>query len=468
MKDCLISIIVPTRRPAELKNLLETLKNNTADCKNIELIIKIDEDQASLYQDIMKQIDNYPFKTQWVSSPRLYGYYTMWINNQLTLKYVSPNAYFVLLMTDEAKFKKDWDSVVRKYYKYFDDDIFRLKVSHARYLNYYNVGQLNYLPDSFCFITKKWLDLTNGYGDCWGSDVFLQSISYHLGRGIGSFYSPYIKAPISRDIPVNENILDDLEIFGDATESRFNSLCKSSIMYDEWSRNVSHKTQTLHCYYARLTYLHIKAHEAKINSYKIYQDEKSKTLVLYDVDNDKVITKVNYKIPKLYFTIHRIYFSLLELRTLMALSSKEVLPFFYYLRQLLRLRKAYKIFPYYVVPFLGSIYKKFKPLFYVPRKCIEFIMKKINSTKKGQVQIVEDKNKDILGKVVIFDAKNDIKPIPVITLNAGNLYYVNNGQILPSKFFKKIISSYHYTSCSDEEFTHNLNKVFETGYKTDI
>ncbi|AZL15698.1 hypothetical protein [Rickettsiales endosymbiont of Stachyamoeba lipophora] len=463
MEQCLISVIVPSRRPNELLQLITTIDHNTFDKSQIELIIKIDEDQPEFTASIQEIITNYDFTIKLLTSPRLYGYFTMWANNHLCFTHLDNDAYFVLLLTDEARFEKDWDKSLRKYHGFYNDHIFRLKLSHAKYLNYYNIGQVNYLPDSFSVLTRKWLELTNGYGDCWGSDVFTQSISYHLGRGIGSFASPFIKEPISRDIPVNERVLSNLEIFGDSS-NELTLLCKNLIMYDEWIRTLSYKTQRMHCYYARLIYLNIIAHQLQLEHFEIRQNIFTKQLLLTDTQLNQEIIKVSYNVPRLYGSIPQLGFKYFKYRVQIKL--------FYPL--LLRILKLFS---------LNTLLKPFASL---AKGCKKIVLNKINQFIEILYHPLVQKalfpicfffkpriSSNLLQprEIVIYNSSQPGKiqsKEPILALDSGSLFKVKNKSLIPSKFFKKIIAKCNYTSCSDEEFEQHINKIFSNGYKTDI
>ncbi|MBN9542256.1 MAG: hypothetical protein J0G32_00480 [Alphaproteobacteria bacterium] len=436
MDRCLISITIPTRRPSEMKALLESFKVNTDKPEDVELIVKIDDDIQDQYNFLDDKIA-YPFVIKKIVSPRLYGYYTQWINNRLCYKSIDKDAYFAMLLTDEARFNKGWDSVIRRFKGFYPDDIFRLKLSHAKYLNYYNIGQPNYLPDCFYVITLKWFRIIDGFGDCWGTDVCLQTISFHLGKGINSYFYPSVQDPISRDIPVHEEVLHNIDIFGEAGQDIIFHSARTLLIYKEWKRNVSYEVQLLYVMQAKLTYLHIKAHEMNLSNFKIIQNASAKKLTLIDTVNNLALITVSYKFPKIVCLYYKLYFSYLSTGTLINLLLKK-----------------------HSLEWL-NIFK--------PRNIIRAPFKlAYNILAKTRLKSLFINNTNTIKGKVLYDTDEPVDLKPTLTLDKGDLFVLKKGKLLPSKFFKWIVDLHNYTKCSDKEFSENLDKAFENGYKTKI
>ena len=110
----LISILVPSRRPKQLEGLIDSLSENTADKSRIDLIVKCDDDMLEQYRELMlRKAKETGISMRWISTPRLFGVFTMWINTQLMWRAVKPDSYFVFVLTDEGRFiVKGWDDAV--------------------------------------------------------------------------------------------------------------------------------------------------------------------------------------------------------------------------------------------------------------------------------------------------------------------------------------------------------------------
>ena len=444
--NCIISLMVPTRRPSQLYPLLDSIEKNTNHKNLIEVIIKLDDDQKEFYTELESKIKNYSFEIKILISARLFGYFSMWIFKQIYWKMSNKDAYFLAMFTDEARFEDGWDDVIRKYYKFYNDDVFRLRLSHFKYFNYSNIGQSNIFPDSFPIFTRKWLEITNGFGDFWGSDVFHQCVSYHLSRGTAAFYTTFTKNNILRDVVINENIVTNISIFGDDIEEE-ESKAKTLLIHDEWLRMMSRKSQILQCYYARIMLLTIFAERDKIKDYKILDNKSSKELLLENTHGE-ILYKFSYDVPKWYAYLNQLeffilrniaYYRLFNPKIGNILSSVSIHP----------IRNLKGLF--------FRIYSKIKTCLYKYAENKPIILKPLRYLNK-KLEIIINKPNSV-SIINIVPVKTNHKYI--ITADNGFMYIKNNGHIEPSDYLYKVLSKSKYTQCSREIFIENFNHAFD-------
>src|SRR3990167_9773750 len=203
----LISFIMFSRDLKVVKGFLDNIEETVKDPGCIELLIKLDEDQLEAKPFIEAEVAKRPFDIKYIITSRLNGLTSLWLAcNQLFLM-SSKEAYFVQSISDEVRFQTlHWDEILRKYIGYFSDHVFRLRMSTFKLHHCVDPFHCNVIPDSFPIYTRQWLALTMGFGSfCWASDVYHQSIAYHLAlgeQGYRYFRTPFYDQGISRDIPL--------------------------------------------------------------------------------------------------------------------------------------------------------------------------------------------------------------------------------------------------------------------------
>lgn len=307
----LLSLLIPSRRIAQLEGLLESLLATMSDPSRIHILVKYDDDQPEFEALLTRFRDERGLKLEWITSPRLFGAFTMWILLQLMWKRVPRDAYFVLAVTDEARFLvPGFDDLLESHRGFFPDDIFRLRLSISRYRNYYNINQTVYVPDCFPVFTRRWLELTDGFGDCWGSDAFQQSVAYHLGRGTRPFWLHYPENAHFRDLILHGKLLGGIDDFGQDLESN-EADTRLHLKYAEWRRMVSHAAQTQHCRLARRILLAIEAHERGLSDACIHENRARKKLMLVNRQGE-CVRAVSYRVPRWWTGCALLQFRLTE------------------------------------------------------------------------------------------------------------------------------------------------------------
>src|SRR5260221_11292112 len=122
------------------------------------------------------------------------------------------------MTTDELRFEtRDWDSVLKRYVGLFPDHVYRLRVSDNKFMNYCDVFTCMIKPESFAIFTRKWIAATEGFGDCWGSDVQHQLVAYFLGMGLEAYDDIWRNGAYCRDIPILDLTLSGMVFAQDQT-----------------------------------------------------------------------------------------------------------------------------------------------------------------------------------------------------------------------------------------------------------
>lgn len=284
-----LSIIMASYRPEKLRLFFDNLITTADDPASFEVLIKLDtEDQVTqeLVSHYQKQA---PFIIKYIVTPKYKGAYSMHTDYNHLLGMTDSNSYFCVNLTDEIRFKtQGWDTILKSHIKLFPDDIFRLEISNNKARNYYELNDCLYTPDNYPVITKKWLYLTGGWGDYWGTDSWQGLLNFHLGRGTN--YTDQAEE-FFRSIP-----LFNLQIAGDeagqdeapaATEKRMRMIHSSfAILKSRDSlENFLRLSQRLRA--------HIIANQKHLATYQVKEDFIRKKLTL--ISRNKTIFEFSFE-----------------------------------------------------------------------------------------------------------------------------------------------------------------------------
>lgn len=426
-QGCLISILVPSRRLWQLDGLIASLIDNTADISRIELLIKCDDDQELHYRDLVSRVcQRTALSIRVISTPRLFGPITMWINMQLLWRAVSPESYFVMALTDEGRFiVRDWDVEIAKYVHYYPDDVFRLRLSISRDVNYYHINQTIFQPDCFPIHTRRWLEITQGFGDCWGGDAFQESVAYHLGRGTGSYYFCLPRNSHFRDLVINTRLLGGIDEFAKdiAPEEQ---QARNSLMYAEWKRLVSRPGQLRHCYLARRLLLAIHASKLELSDYTIRRSRFRKRVALHDSTGTKVLA-VSFDVPYWFTAWAVAQFVMLELAAFLSRIRHKVLasPYSWTVRLLLR----------------SAIVKRC-------RERVAYVQRLSEAARSSKAR----------GRGSVQPSLYGLEgPLGV---HRGNLFKLVHGKLTPTRFMLRRIKKAKFVSCSADELTYWAERAY--------
>lgn len=274
----LVSLIVPSRRPAQLKGFLDSIENTTINFNKVEVLVKIDDDRQDLFREILEGIKSRPFRIKIITSPRLGGQFTLWVAYEEMLDQVESSTYFVAMLTDEARFETyGWDEKLEKYVGFFADNVFRLRISQSRYVNNVDLLSCAYLPECFAIFTKKWLEIVEGFGDSYAPDTHHQMIAFHLASGKSGITSSYHEDAIFRDIPLHDISVGGFDWGLDVPNDQ--SKAHELRMIWEWHRLIGYSAQKQFSYYARRIRAYIWAYENNIEYFRIEGNYKKVQLI---------------------------------------------------------------------------------------------------------------------------------------------------------------------------------------------
>lgn len=319
----LITFIVPTRNLTHLRTQLDNFERTTFDYSKIEFLIKVDSDHEGASAFIEEQISIRPFKIRYISTPRIDGTFSLWIAVDQLFGMVDKSCYFVQVLSDEPYFMTpDWDSVLERYVGLFPDHVFRLRLSDVKFNNYASSYECAFRCDSFPLYTRRWLELTEGTGDCWGSDAYQQLVAFHMSLGTGGYTNYYRHDSICRDIPVLDLKMGGLDFgVGVSSEMQKERHLRNLV---EWNRLSTYKMQLHFSYLARRVFCYISATQLNIDSFQLVRDINEKKVKVVSADGS-VILERSYKIQKgiIYFqnitrNIRTLYWIQLSPNALMA------------------------------------------------------------------------------------------------------------------------------------------------------
>ena len=297
MTSPLLTIVIPSRRPQQLKGLLDNLERVTADYSRVEVVVKVDDDVSDAIDTMEREKARRPFRIRYVCSPRHSGVFTLWAAQNEAFEIADAQSYFFLFASDEIRIlTKNWDRVLEKYVGFFEDDIFRLRVSFCKYRNYHKLFDCTYMPESFALMTGKWMHVTGGTGHCWGTDAYHQCIAYHLSAGPGGDRNLWHQEGMWRDVQIHDIEFGGIE-FGKDISAR-EHFARNLRISREWDRLCTYGSQLHFAYLARRLSLYCKAHEAGLRKFSIIDRRRRKVAVLVDKETDEGITAESYALPR--------------------------------------------------------------------------------------------------------------------------------------------------------------------------
>lgn len=289
----LVSIFLATCRTQNILGFLDNLKQTANDFSCFEVLIKLDEGATELINLVSEYAKNSVYKIKYIVSAKLDGYYTLNVGYNELLSLTDPTTYFCWLLTDEIRLEtKGWDSILQRYVKFYPDDIFRLKLSVFQNKNYYDLYECLTSPDNYAVTTRKWLEVTGGWGDFWGPDSWHECIDYYLGR----CKNPKEPCGVWRSIPIYEIKIIGQEA-GIGVPDRQSLRIRTKRIVDGWNQHSSHHAQINYNRLAHRLNAHIVATQNNLNSYQIIEKTFTKSLRLCDV-NGKTIAKWRYSVPR--------------------------------------------------------------------------------------------------------------------------------------------------------------------------
>ncbi len=290
-----LSIFAATCRPHNITAFLDNLAQTADDPQSFEVLIKLDEGANELIEIIESYKQTSLLNIKYLATTKLDGYYSLDIGYNELLKIAHPDTYFCWLLTDEIRLKtQGWDSILKNYIKFYPDDIFRIKLSIFQSKNYTDFFECLPCPDNYAVTTRKWLEITGGWGHFWGPDSWHQCIDFflYLCRNQYNEFGTWRSFPIF-DIKVGgqeagQGIVDPV-----ALEER----CKR--IWEGWQQHSTHAAQENFYKLAQRLNAHIYACARGLDQYYIKEDLREKTVSVWDSENRIPYQTWHYRIPKL-------------------------------------------------------------------------------------------------------------------------------------------------------------------------
>ena len=210
-EEKLISIHLNSNRPESFENFVKSIISTTKIIKKIEILVNIDKGDKEMIQIITKLNKQTPDLIKYIETDLIKTFADAWKPLNLLLKQTSKTCYFVCCVSDEIRFlTKNWDDIILKYRKYFEDDIFRIRCSKYKNEEYNDIWECGYKPDSYAFYTKKWLDQVNLWNPCIGPDSFQECVAYYIKK----YGAEYNRDVINNKINYSgQNVSDNLKLF---------------------------------------------------------------------------------------------------------------------------------------------------------------------------------------------------------------------------------------------------------------
>lgn len=284
-----LSIFLATKRPENLRDFLNNLAETMDDPQSFEVLIKIDEEDADCVEKTKLLPTLYPFRVVIHASPRLDGYYSLHVGYNELLKFMSPSSYFCWLLTDEIRFKSlYWDKILRQYVHHYSDDIFRLKLSIFQLKNYYDFFECLTAPDNYAVTTRRWLEVTGGWGNFWGPDSWHQAVDYYLGLCKDRDFFPH---GVFRSLPLSGITIVGQEA-GQGMSKEANRRRDKRIIKG-WVENSTKQAQENFYRLAQLLKIAIIAHQHDIPDYSVQENKIEKNLALH---TNTISYQANYAI----------------------------------------------------------------------------------------------------------------------------------------------------------------------------
>lgn len=267
----LLSIISASNRPHHMSAFLENLNETVANPHSIEVLVKIDDGDQAMYELMEDAIKRYPFLIRYIQTLKLDGYYTLHYGYQQLLEMSDSRTYFIFPVNEEVRFKtKGWDNILRQYVGFFSDDVFRLKISRLKFRNYYSYHDCGPTPENYPILTRKWVELAEGIGDCWGPDGWHQFIDYHLGKSPGINHIP----GLFRSVPIIDILIEGEEAGKELTSEQ--SKKRSYRIAQEWWRMYSPAMQQRFRRLAIKIFSYVWAHNEKLDHFELMELKETK------------------------------------------------------------------------------------------------------------------------------------------------------------------------------------------------
>jgi hypothetical protein len=292
----LLTIITASNRPHNMRKFLENLKDTVDDYSRIEVLAKIDIGDTEMQEVMEEAVKIYDFEIRYLQTPRLDGYYTLHYGYQQLLEMSNPETYFIFPVNEEVRFKtKGWDTILAGYVGFFADDFFRLKISRLKYRNYYTIYDCGPTPENYPFVTRKWMELAGGIGDCWGPDGWHQYIDYHLGQ-----------TGVFRSVPIHDILISGEEAGKELTATQIR--IRSHRIFQEWWRMYRTEAQQEFRRIATRMMAYVWAKNEKLEDFSVIEEVGNKRFRVKDNVSGEFVKDCHYHLSSAFIKMDIFYF----------------------------------------------------------------------------------------------------------------------------------------------------------------
>jgi hypothetical protein len=145
----LLSIHLNSNRSVNIKGLVDNIEKTASNPSEVEIIINIDEGDG-LCKNIIENLQKTSqVRLKYIQTNIIKSFQDVWRPYNKLLELTDTKVEFVTLFSDEFRFKtKGWDDIIRKYIGYYEDNIFRIRLSKYRNRNYTDFWECIFAPDS--------------------------------------------------------------------------------------------------------------------------------------------------------------------------------------------------------------------------------------------------------------------------------------------------------------------------------
>ena len=189
-----LSIHLSTNRIDNLIELINNIENTVENIHDIELIIHVDKSDYKIinYLESYKNSGNLLIK--YFASDLVTDFKYLYKAYNPLISLTSKSVKFISLISDEIRFKTPgWDKIILGYSNYYQDGIFRLKLSKYKYFNYNDEWECGFAPDSLAFYSRDWIFLQGMWNPCTGPDSFQSLVSFYMMRAVEFTHTQYCR-----------------------------------------------------------------------------------------------------------------------------------------------------------------------------------------------------------------------------------------------------------------------------------
>jgi hypothetical protein len=176
----LVTIILGTNRAGNVGDFIGDLEKKTFFPEQVEVIFSVDKGDSACIDAIKNAQSISKLKIKYLEGVRSRGYFEANIHYNECLHLADKDSQFFAVFSDKLKIKTNgWDEKLKGYLGCFEDGLFRVRVSCFKNLRYGgNIFDAISKPDNFAFHSRKFIELSEGWGDFWGPDSWAQGIVF--------------------------------------------------------------------------------------------------------------------------------------------------------------------------------------------------------------------------------------------------------------------------------------------------